>query len=227
MSLETALLAQLDAAKEAHVSQSSRPHASASMALQCARAVGYKVAGVPEEGPATLQRSLAFSIGSFLHLKVQAALERLYADFRPEVRWDHGAVTGRADGLYSDAGEVVTVEIKTVGTRVFERAQLYGPKEEHRMQAALSAAAFASVRTHLIYIAKSDSDRPLQEWVEPVNVLAAKREEGRLARIADAVMVGQSIPRRRLGKALDPKEPGLFPCAWCGFRQRCMQEGEP
>lgn len=225
MSLETALIAQLDAGKDDHVSQSTRPHASASMALQCARAVGYKVASMAEEGPATLKRSLAFALGTFVHTHVQSALERLYADFRAEVRWDHGAVTGRADGLYSDADGAVVVEIKTVSTKGATRALSFGPSDEHIMQAALSAAAFGASRTHLIYVAKADVDPPLQEWVRPVELAAAIAEERRLARIADAVVAGERIPRRRRGVVMDPHTT-RYPCAWCGFRERCLAEGE-
>ena len=225
MSIQEALIAQLDASKEAHVSQSSRPHASASMALGCARAVGYKVAGVAEEGSATLKRSLAFALGTFVHGHVQAALERLYADFRAEVRWDHGAVTGRADGLYSDGDGAVVVEIKTVSTKGAERATSYGPSEEHSMQAALSAFALGASRTHLIYIAKADVEPALQEWVRPVDLAAVSTEERRLARIADAVVAGQRIPRRRRGVPMDP-DKGRYPCGLCGFRERCKAEGE-
>lgn len=225
MSIQKALIAQLDASKEEHVSQSSRPHASASMALGCARAVGYKVAGVPEEEAPTLKRSLAFALGIFVHGHVQAALERLYADFRAEVRWDHGAVTGRADGLYSDADGAVVVEIKTVSAKAAERATSYGPSEEHAMQAALSAVAFGASRTHLIYIAKADVEPALQEWVRSVDLAAAITEERRLARIADAVVAGQHIPRRRRGVVMDP-DKGRYPCVWCGFRQRCLGDGE-
>lgn len=212
--------------KEPHVSQSDQPHATASQSLTCARQIGYKVAGIEPDQPVTLTSLLAFCIGDFLHAHVQAALKARYADFRDEVRFDRGAVTGRADGLYSDDdGNLVVAEIKTMSAKGFAWAASHGPKPEHVMQASMAALAFGAAHINLIYLAKESSDSPLLEWTMPADLEGAAKEEARMQRIVANVMAGRAIPRQANGLLYNPATTG-YPCSWCSFKQRCLDEGE-
>ncbi|MDE2105288.1 MAG: hypothetical protein KGL39_49135 [Patescibacteria group bacterium] len=224
LSIEELLIAELDD-DDPHVSRASQPHASASMALSCARQIGYKVAKVPTENALTLKSHLAFFIGKRIHLKLQAAFAKRYGDFEPETYWDRGAVIGYADGLYtSEEGIKTVLEAKTMSTKGYEWAADHGPKDEHVMQATLSALALGATEIHMVYIAKADLDAPLKEWVLFADLASATREEQRMQHIVSRVVAGQPLPRRANGTALDPKTT-KWPCAWCDYRQRCIAEG--
>lgn len=224
MNTEAALIAQLSD-KELHVSQSNQPHATASMALTCARQMGYKIAGVPEEEKPSLQKSLAFAIGTFIHEHLQAAMKALHPDYRAEVRFDRGAVTGRADGLFQGDGGLTVHEIKTMSAKAYAWAQGHGPKPEHAMQSSIAALAFEAPLVQITYLAKEGSDSPLLEWTMPADLDGAAKEESRMQRIVANVVAGRPIPRQANGLLYNPATTN-YPCTWCGYKARCIEDGE-
>lgn len=226
--LDAGLRARLT--KAPHVSQSSRSHASASMALSCSRALVYKVQGVAEDGPLSTALLLTFAIGDFVHAHIQETLRSQHLDFRDEQRFDLGAVTGRVDGIYTHTdGRPVLVEIKSMDKDPYGRAvDADTPKDEHLLQANIGAVAFGAAWLRIVYAPKSPlPGKPsLLDWTLPADLDAGQREIERMGRIVAYVEEGKSVPRRYKGKQVDPATQRGWPCAWCGYRKRCLEDGE-
>lgn len=223
--LEGALTKRLT--KPAYVSKNPRIHATASMALKCARQIGYQMEGVPQE-PHKLSTLLTFAIGDFVHNHVQAEMEKALHDFQPERPWSMGAVTGRCDGIYGDEhGKRTVVEIKSTSKVEYLAAiRNETPKADHMLQADISAIALTAPQRHIIYVCKENGVKlAVREWRCAVDVPRAEAEIARLTRIVGEVMAGRPLPRLMNGVRLNPttKAP---PCSYCNYKARCLEQGE-
>jgi len=242
--LTEALTARLN--HREHPSGNSDTRAHASESGKCARAVWYRTQQMPPSDPHPLTTLLSFTIGSHLHLAVQAALADLYPDTQLEVAWTLGQVSGHADALYGGPrGHQIVAEIKTAGP--FAWKYMSSPKREHVLQASVNALALEAISIHIIYlniaaksgddpirefllsihiiylnIAAKSGDDPIREFLLPVDRATALEEFNRLARIAAAP---ELVEPEYEGRVVHP-DYDKFPCGWCGWRARCAGSDE-
>jgi len=206
-----------------HPSGNTDTHAHASEAGKCARAVWYRIQQTPASHPHPLTTLLNFTIGSHLHLALQAALVDLYPDTQLEVAWQQGRVSGHADALYAGPhGHQIVAEIKTAGP--FAWKYMTSPKREHVLQASVNALVLEALSIHIIYLniaAKSGED-PIREFLLPMDRVAALEEFNRLARVAEAP---ELVDPEFEGRFVHP-DFDKFPCGWCGWRARCAGTDE-
>jgi hypothetical protein len=223
--LEEALTRRLT--KPAYVSKNPRPHATASMALKCARQIGYQVAG-EAQAPYRLATLLTFGIGDWIHDHVQGELARAIPGFQSERSWSMGAVTGRCDGVYGDdQANRTVVEIKSMDKTGYLAALTGdGPRADHVMQADISAIALTAPRRHIVYVCKDNNAKvAVREWKSPVDVKKAEAEVARLTRIVKEVVDGRPLPRLINGMKLNPNVSAP-PCMFCNYRDLCIKQGE-
>lgn len=218
--------------RDAHVSQSDLPHAFASESLGCARKISLRVAGFvvgKDSDPGTLAGGIAKSIGNHLHGVLQDMLAEQYPDFDPEVKWDMGTVTGRADGRYTRDGKLTILEIKTVSEWQFRRS--FGddaPEPAHLMQALMSAKAMGAEQVHLVYIRKTGraNEQQLLEWTYDYAALrpGVEAEFARLSTLVTDATNGRIADTEYLGRNITP-DVSKWPCSYCPASRLCRAMG--
>lgn len=208
------------------------PHAYASEALKCSRQVAFRVLGPAvdvEAEPFPFNALIAFRIGEDLHDLVQCAFEAEYPNFRREVEWSQGEVTGRADGLYGDEDLQIVVEIKSVNRDGFMRAKRRDqPHIEHEMQANISAYALQAALLHIVYVNKGakPGEPVMLEWLIPATPDAAELELDRLRSIVTGLTSTGTLPDRFMdGDVIDDPAKKKWPCAYCDYRPTCIALG--
>jgi CRISPR/Cas system-associated exonuclease Cas4 (RecB family) len=206
-------------------------HFYASEAQQCRRKAAYRLINASEEEEFSTHNMISWAIGNALHDTVQDALQSLYPDFEREVRWELVSVTGRADGIYTHPEKGRTlVEIKTMAPRYFKAAvQSNVPQSEHMLQADMSALALGTEYVQIIYLQKvkdpKDVHEPVYFWHYRADLTAAKREVEEMQRVVRELREGVLPDREYNSEIITDPEKVVWPCKFCNFRKRCVQDG--
>lgn len=204
-------------------------HAYASQAGECLRSVTYGLQ-VPNGRDAVhdLAKEITFEIGREIHKRVQEAMERAEPTFRREVPWVMGRISGFADGVYvAEDGVRVAVEIKTVGSRAFKGSATWGPRQEHVLQAGLSAKALNCGRVHVVYVNKFayEGEEALVEWTMDAPWAEIETAQAILERSVELAEQGRVAEAWWQGEVLDRPDRRKVPCSWCHFWDRCQADG--
>lgn len=207
------------------------PHAFASEAGSCLRAIGYRLSGPAsrDQGQFSTQTLIAFRVGRIIHEAVEQAIIRTRLNAQVEVSWDRGLVSGRADATYyTEGGNKVVVEIKTMSPTSFNRAVSDGqPTRENSLQAALSAVVLQAQYQHLIYLNKAarPGDNPVAEWFYKTERQDALVEFNRLEQAVRLVGAGFLPPRETWSGEVEDPGSSNWPCRYCAFRDACIVAG--
>jgi len=219
------LLAELWALDNA--AQGDRPNAVVgsrfrfSDAGKCARAVGYKAAGIARTNPMDLSGVWNTRLGTLIHDAWQEALQKAYpgAEVEVRVRIDGLDGSGHGDATVHLDDRVICVELKTVGGWAFKNAigkaakgrPAAGPSTPHIVQVALAGRAQDADEVVVAYLAKEalsvaaaggmpEWARFCAEWTltreqyEPIAESEVKRLTGILALLDDE----GSLPARKV-----------------------------
>jgi hypothetical protein len=211
-----------------HKSRKEEPHAYASEALGCARAIGFRLLRVPESSGFGTSTLINFYIGRILHQVIGEIIVARNPTTELEVNWDLGECTGRADAVYKDAEGLVIGEFKTMSNASFVRALKYHkPSDAHMMQASLGALAIGTDRVHIIYVSKGapSNQQTLLEWLIKADLGAAEFELERMKGIVSRAK--QGILPDRTGPFGEEYAPAFtkWPCQYCSHRTLCDQLG--
>lgn len=185
---------------------------------KCARAIGFRAAGVPDSDPMDLPGVWVTSLGTLIHERWQEALRHTYPDalIEPKLGIEGLDASGHADAIVTLSDRKVLVELKTTGgysykMKVGDRGAPEGPSYEHLLQAALNGVAVDADEIVIAYIATEAISRQVAsrkkhlteltrfcaEWTfgreefEPL----ARMEEHRMRGILDLIDGGE-LPRR-------------------------------
>ena len=240
MDIAAIVSAHLDSLREPHVTSDPEPHAYASEAGKCSRAIGFRVAGVPPTEELDLTGKFAMWLGRVIHQMVQDAITAKYPTMVAEAPWRADGVSGRADlsgGLSIEAplDEDQVSEIKTIAPFGFEKAvtgtrgaQPEGPDRAHVLQGMLSAHALGIALVEPIYVNKAaGAGKPVfHSWEIPYDVKwqgAVQVELERLRGIVAQVKNGHLPPRIFEGEIIT--NPGLvkWPCDYCPWLGACVE----
>lgn len=223
-----------------------------SMALDCARKVGFQALGIQPTIELGTETLVTFAIGQSYHDQIQESLATAFGaqlevmcSYRPGVE-----LSGHADAVYELDGSVYAVEIKSMKSYAWDMARdgnkwdHYGPgpKREHITQAgiyALSPQILADF-VHMIYINKDTGNvaewvlsvhEPLVHWGDPTTVTLEVRAEldrlgDLLAGIDEGMMPARDIPGYGRVKGTPPlagTKDTPWNCRYCGWRDLCAE----
>lgn len=222
-----------------------KPHANASSAGGCARAIGFRVAGVESSNPITGDALFNFSIGDAIHDTIQTAMLTAIPGAEKEINGViEDFITCRADLKYpAEDGEMVCTEIKSVSDFAYKIAtgaklksngqwnkkdqKAEGPKREHILQVGISAKSIGAAYLCIIYTRKTAAkDEPvIAEWRFKINELDDKinDEITRLKEIVRLVINGQLPPREYEGDTIFEPLKQRWPCSYCGYLTACSK----
>lgn len=222
-------------------------HANASSAGGCARAIGFRVAGVESSNPITGDALFNFSIGDAIHDTIQTAMLAAIPNAEKEVSGViEDFITCRADLKYpAEDGGLVCTEIKSVSDFAYKLAtgaklksngqwnkkdqKAEGPKRENILQVGITAKAIGADYVGIVYARKTAAkDEPIiSEWRFRINDLDGKIsvEIQRLKRIVETVENG-FLPEREYENnvILEPLKT-RWPCGYCGYLDACSKMG--
>lgn len=190
-----------------------------SMALDCARKVGFQALGVVPTIDLGTETLVTFAIGQSYHDEIQESLVAAYGAELEVMCSYRGAgidLSGHADAVYERDGHIYAVEIKSMKQYAWtmahegNRYDHYGPgpKREHITQAGIYAMSpqIHATHLHMIYISKDTGnvaewilsvDEPLIHWGEPTTVrLEVAAELARLHAIDRLLTDEQTLPAR-------------------------------
>lgn len=183
----------------------------------CARALGYKMLGVPFTEPPTDTDVLNMHIGTMIHDAIDKALTKHGDGWRCEVPcgFDEPVRTaGTADAVGDHDAHRTVVETKSTGgypykLAIGERGQADGPKWGHIVQGALNASALDADEMVILYVAKElvskgiaekkgipEIQRGIAAWhytpdqFRPI----AEGELRRVKRVHELVVKGEPVP---------------------------------
>lgn len=222
------------------------PHANASSAGGCARAIGFRVAKI--DGVAMTADSLFnFYIGDSIHDKIQAAMLAKIPEAEKEVNGViEDFITCRADLKYpADDSKTVCCEIKSTSDFGFKLAtgaklksngqwnkkdqKAEGPKREHILQVGISAKSIGADYLAIVYARKTAAkDEPiLWEWRFRVGDFEEEiqAEIARLKYIVGLVCKGILPDREYQGGIIDNPKTVRFPCGYCNYYATCLSLG--
>lgn len=220
-------------------------HANASSAGGCARAIGFRVAGVEASNPITGDALFNFSVGDSVHDTIQTAMLAVVPNAEKEITGVvEDFITCRADLKYqAEDGEWVCTEIKSVSDFAFKLAtgaklksngqwnkkdqKAEGPKREHILQVGISAKSIGAAYLCLVYARKTAAkDEPIiHEWRFKINDLDDKidAEIQRLKTIVEYIENGLLPPREYEGLPIYDPLKTRWPCSYCGWLTVCAQ----
>ncbi len=223
-------------------------HANASSAGACARAIGFRVAGLPASNPLTGDALFNFSVGDAIHEIIQRAMLAKIPSATAEIKGVVGGIiTCRADLKYvAEDGKYVCCEIKSVSDFAYKLATgaklksngqwnkkdqvAEGPKREALLQASLSAKALGADYVAIIYARKTASkdDPIIAEWRYKIEDLEdeIQTEFERLKSIVEMVKSNVIPDREYNGEVITNPAKARWPCGYCGHKNSCIQLGE-
>lgn len=222
-----------------------RLHANASSAGGCARAIGYRIAGVPGIAPSG-DALFNFSIGDQIHDTIQTAMLAAIPSAEKEINGViEDFITCRADLKYpAEDGQIVCTEIKSVSDFAYKLAtgaklksngqwnkkdqKAEGPKREHILQVGISAKSVGAAYLCIIYTRKTAAkDEPIiAEWRFRINDLSDKIDDeiARLKEIVRLVTEGK-LPRREYdGETIFEPLKTRWPCSYCSYLNVCAKQ---
>lgn len=223
-------------------------HANASSAGACARAIGFRVAGLVPSNPVTGDALFNFSIGDAIHDKIQAAILAKIPDAEKEVSGViENFITCRADLKYpAEDSSAVCCEIKSVSDFAFKLAtgaklksngqwnkkdqQAEGPKREHLLQVGISAKSIGADYLSIVYSRKTAAkgEPIMREW--RYNILevwdAIHDEIERLRNIVESIEARVMPDREYQGEIITNPAKARWPCGYCQFKAACLELGE-
>ncbi len=222
-----------------------KPHANASSAGGCARAIGFRVAGVEPSNPITGDALFNFSIGDQIHDTIQTAILAAIPGAEKEINGViEDFITCRADLKYPAAdGEMVCTEIKSVSDFAYKLAtgaklksngqwnkkdqKAEGPKREHILQVGISAKSIGAAYLCIVYTRKTAAkDEPIiAKWRFRINELSDKidAEIARLKEIVQLVISEKLPPREYEGNTIFEPLKTRWPCSYCGYLAACSK----
>jgi hypothetical protein len=223
------------------------PHANASSAGGCARAIAFRVAGVEGANPPSVDSLFNFYIGDAVHDKIQAAVLAKIPEAEKEVNGViENFITCRADLCYpAEDSKIVCCEIKSTSDFGFKLAtgarlksngqwnkkdqQAEGPKREHVLQVGISAKSIAADYLCIVYARKTAAkDEPIiAEWRFKVADFdqEIQAEIERLRSIVASVQNGVWPDREYNGTIIQNPLKVRFPCGYCNYLPNCIEVG--
>ena len=220
------------------------PHANASSAGGCARAIGFRVAGIEPSVPLTGDALFNFSVGDAIHHTIQTAMLASIPGAAKEINGViEDFITCRADLKYPAKDGMVCTEIKSVSDFAFKLAtgaklksngqwnkkdqKAEGPKREHILQVGISAKSIGATYLCIVYTRKTAAkDEPIiAEWRFRINDLDGKidAEIIRLKEIVRLVVEGKLPPREYEGSTIFEPLKTRWPCSYCGYLTACSK----
>lgn len=220
-------------------------HANASSAGGCARAIGFRVAGVEPSTALTGDALFNFRIGDQIHDTIQTAMLAAIPGAEKEINGViEDFITCRADLKYpAEDGQIVCTEIKSVSDFAYKLAtgaklksngqwnkkdqKAEGPKREHILQVGISAKSINAAYLCIIYTRKTAAkDEPIiAEWRFRINELDDKitAEIIRLKSIVQFVIDGKLPPREYEGSLIFEPLKTRWPCGYCSYLTACSK----
>jgi len=222
-------------------------HANASHAGQCARKIGFQIAGLAPTDPPDGNSLVNFAIGDAIHNLVQTAMFNHTFAVEDEVKGTvEDFITVRADLTYPAEDGLVCCEIKSISDFAFEKATgaalksngrwkkkepdpPAGPNVEHILQCGISAKAFDATYLAIVYVRKTAAkDEPvLWEWryTAAEHQDAIQGEIARLRAIVDLLKADTLPDREYQGEIIESPSRVKFPCGYCSHREACLEAG--
>lgn len=203
---------------------------------KCARAIGYRAAGVADSDPMDLPGVWVTSLGTIIHEHWQNALQAAYpdADIEPRLRIEGFDASGHADAVVTLPDRKVLVELKTTGgfsykKKVGDRGEPEGPSYEHLLQASLNGLAVDADEIVIAYIATeaiskqaargkkhlTELSRFCAEWTftreqfEPLAHQEQQRLQAILGLLDDGLLARRVIPSPELPKGHEIVDPSV------------------
>lgn len=221
-------------------------HANASDAGRCARAIAFKMAGMPATNPPGPDSLMNFYIGDSIHDIVQRSILDRWPNAKAEVKGViEDYITGRTDILYfAEDEKLVNCEIKTVSDFAFQKAtglklksngrwakkdeEPQGPSREHILQAAICAVMLGAEYLALVYIRKTGTkDEPvIHEWRFRTAQFKedVEKELARLKCIVEMMREDKLPDREYEGKIIENPAKVKFPCQYCSYLDACTSQ---
>jgi hypothetical protein len=200
-------------------------------ARACWRQRWYQAVNEPISDPRADLDELAMWAGKMWHELVGAALVKAHGallevpvDWRPQVDLD-----GTADAVYDDNGAPICVEVKTMHSYAFRRAEKEGPRIEHLVQAGCYALApqIGAQAVRMIYVDRLSGD--MRSWMVGLdNLIPGHGTLRQVVRdeLADIAALGKAIPTRVIPGVgeitADEVRAGVhWQCRYCIYRRSC------
>jgi hypothetical protein len=135
-----------------------------SYSQNCARQLGFQIAGVPPTEEYSLETLVNFLLGRIVHEKIQEALAATVSGFEAEVPVDLRPLgydlSGHIDGRLPEGDDVYALEIKTVNAYPSKLVRDEGPRLSDLLQAGIYAVGLEGcVGVHMVYVFKESSYR--------------------------------------------------------------------
>jgi CRISPR/Cas system-associated exonuclease Cas4 (RecB family) len=209
--------------------------------MTCAREVYYRATGAPceptrDEGTTKMAIGSAFDAYSLPAQKYLGDGVMFHSQVRCEIRVGDVSVWGSADAVFykvEAAGDWFTMtpllvsDLKTVSTSTWERTE-NEPKQEHRAQVNIYAAAIGAPRCSVLYV-HTDSGAS-REHFRDTDLFAARRDFGLFEEVTYWMKRGEPPPRPYDDIEEEDGTVKLarngFPCSFCAYRATCWPVAE-
>jgi hypothetical protein len=113
----------------------------------------------------------------------------------------------------------------------FAFAKSTTPKDEHVLQASVSALALRAEALHVVYVNTSGKrdESPARQFVIDFDTSLQAQATSETTRLGNVQRMSERAPRSTGRVLLDPLATGKFAtwqCDYCRYRRQCVKDGE-